>query len=108
MKIHNIFFAMCVSAVQMVTAEATNMFSPDNGKASPVKVALIVQNHASPGSSIPMMALTDALTANLSGYGVRVINPYNAVGSNKNRTVLGEKTPGVSALSLARKLESDG
>ena len=33
----------------------------------PYKVVLIVQNHAAPGSGIPMMALTDALTAKLSG-----------------------------------------
>ena len=52
------------------------------------KVALVVQNHAAPGANIPFMALTDALTAKLSGCGLQVINPYNAVGVNQNRTAL--------------------
>ena len=72
------------------------------------KVALVVQNHAAPGASIPFMALTDALTAKLSGCGLQVINPYNAVGVNQNRTASGEKTPEVSAMELARKLKADG
>ena len=75
---------------------------------SPRKVALIVQNHAAPGADIPMMSLTDALTAKLSGRGFQVINPYNAVGRNQNRNVLGEKTPDVSAMELALKLKADG
>ena len=74
----------------------------------PHKVVLIVQNHAAPGSGIPMMALTDALTAKLSGRGFQVINPYNAVGVNQNRNVLGERTPKVSAMELARQLRADG
>ena len=109
MKISNVILAICATAMQMATAEITDFLLSDNGKDSvPVKVALIVQNHAAPGSNIPMMALTDALTANLSGYSFRVVNPYNAIGSNQNRTVLGEKTPHVSALALARKLGADG
>ena len=71
------------------------------------RVALVVQNHA-PGASIPMMALTDALTAQLSGMGYEVINPYNSLGVNQNRDVRGEKTPPVSALELARGLNADG
>lgn len=73
----------------------------------PRKVALVVQNHA-PGAGIPFMALTDALTAKLSGRGFQVINPYNSVGVNQNRSVIGEKTPEVSAMELARSLRADG
>ena len=74
----------------------------------PRKVALVVQNHAASGANIPMMALTDALTARLSGRGFQVINPYNSIGVNQNRSALGEKTPPVSAMALARKLKADG
>ena len=72
------------------------------------KVALIVQNHAAPGARIPMAALTDALTARLSGKGFQAINPYNAVGENENRTVVGEALPKVSAIELAQGLGADG
>jgi len=75
---------------------------------SPRKVALIVQNHAGQGASIPFMALTDALTAKLSGCGLQVVNPYNSVGVNQNRTAPGEKTPEVSAMELAKQLKADG
>ena len=78
-----------------------------NGTA-PRKVALIVQNHAAPGASIPFMALTDALTAKLSGCGLEVVNPYNSVGVNQNRTASGERTLGVSAMELSRQLKADG
>jgi len=71
-------------------------------------VALVVQNHAAYGADIPMMALTDALTAKLSGRGFQVINPYNEVGVNLNRTASGENMPGVSAMEMARKLKADG
>ena len=71
-------------------------------------VVLVVQNHAPLGVNIPMMALSDALTAKLSDQGFQVINPYNSVGVNQNRNVLGEKTPNVSAMELARKLRADG
>ena len=72
------------------------------------KVALVVQNHAAPGANIPFMALTDALTAKLSGRGFQVVNPYNAMGVNLNRTAAGEKMPEVSAMEMARKLKADG
>ena len=72
------------------------------------KVALVVQNHADPGAGIPFMALTDALMAKLSGCGLQVINPYNAIGVNLNRTAAGEKMPEVSAMEIARKLKADG
>ena len=72
------------------------------------KVTLVVQNHAAPGADIPFMALTDALTAKLSGCGLQVVNPYNAVGVNQNRTASGEKTPEISAMELAKQLKADG
>jgi len=72
------------------------------------KVALVVQNHAAPGANIPFMALTDALTAKLSGRGFQVVNPYNNVGVNQNRNVLGEETPEVSAMELGRRLGVEG
>jgi len=71
-------------------------------------VALVVQNHAALGANIPIIALSDALTAKLSGRGLQVVNPYNSVGVNQNRSVFGEKTPEVSAMELARKLKADG
>lgn len=72
------------------------------------KVVLVVQNHTARGATIPFMALTDALTAKLSGCGLQVINPYNSVGINQNRASSGEKTPAVSAMELARQLKADG
>ena len=72
------------------------------------KVALVVQNHAAPEANIQMMALTDALTAKLSGRGFLVINPYNSFGVDQNRSAAGEKMPEVSAMELARKLKADG
>ena len=80
----------------------------DRSFSSPRKVALIVQNHAAPGVQVPMVALTDALTAKLSGRGFRVINPYNAYGKNLNRTVVGEKLPETAAIEIAKKLKADG
>ena len=75
---------------------------------SPRMVALIVQNHAAQGTLIPMLALSDALTARLSGRGLQVINPYNAVGETENRTPAGESLPKASALELARALGAQG
>ena len=72
------------------------------------KVALIVQNHAALGAQIPMAALTDALTASLSGKGFQVINPYNAVGESENRTAVGEPLPKMSAMELAQGLGAEG
>ena len=39
---------------------------------NPRKVALVVQNHAALGANIPIIALSDALTAKLSGRGLQV------------------------------------
>lgn len=72
------------------------------------KVVLVVQNHAARGAEIPFMALTDALTAKLSGRGFQVINPYNSYGENLNRTSRGETLPETSAMAVARQLGADG
>lgn len=98
----------------VATAEAPKRSAKAREKKQPVspaavrKVALVVQNHADPGAGIPFMALTDALMAKLSGCGLQVINPYNAIGVNLNRTAAGEKMPEVSAMEIARKLKADG
>ena len=102
------------SAVAPVVDEAPKRRAKARDKKQPVspaavrKVALVVQNHADPGAGIPFMALTDALMAKLSGCGLQVINPYNAIGVNLNRTAAGEKMPEVSAMEIARKLKADG
>ncbi len=100
---------LIVSAIVAVVATiATFPCMAATSSDAPRKVALVVQNHAAPGANIPMMALTDALTAKLSGRGFQVINPYNSIGINQNRNVLGEKTPPASAMELARRLRADG
>ena len=102
------------NVVAPVVDKAPKRSSKGRDKKQPVppatvrKVALVVQNHAAPGAEIPLMALTDALTAKLSGCGLQVINPYNAIGVNLNRTAAGEKMPEVSAMEIARKLKADG
>ena len=70
----------------------------------PCVAALIVQHHDAYGFDIPWMALTDALTTDLSGSGFRVINPYNVIGKSLNRTAEGETMPSISAMELARKV----
>lgn len=75
---------------------------------APRRVALVVQNHAARGAEIPFMALTDALTAKLSGRGFQVINPYNSYGENLNRASQGEALPETSAMAVARQLGADG
>lgn len=72
------------------------------------KVVLVVQNLAAQGTSIPTVALTKTLTTKLSGADFEVIDPYNSVGVNQNRNALGEKTPAVSTMELARQLNADG
>ena len=78
------------------------------GQQAPHKVALIVQNHVALDAQIPIAALSDALTARLAGNGFQVINPYNAVGENENRTAVGEALPKVSAMELAQGLGAEG
>ncbi len=101
---------LAVGILVIVHAQAQNNVGGKDGQQAVVqrKVALVVQNHAAPGAEIPMMALTDALTAKLSGHGFQVINPYNVLGVNQNRSVVGEKTPEVSAMELAGGLGAEG
>lgn len=94
------------AARQKVTVAVENV--PEPTIQPPRRIALVVQNHAAPGARIPFMALTDALTAKLADNGFQVINPYNSLGVNQNRTSDGERTPQVSAMELARRLGADG
>lgn len=109
-KKNHIKTLMAVLAVAMfIPTLGYGQSAPEQSKkAPPYKVALVVQNHADNGARIPMAALTDALTAKISGPVFQVINPYNVFGINQNRTVVGEKTPAVSATGLAKKLNADG
>lgn len=74
----------------------------------PRNVVLIVQNHGASGTRIPMLSLTDALTATLSRYDFCVINPYNNFGTDQNRSPSGERMPSKSAMELARELRACG
>jgi len=101
-------FAALTAFAVFTQAQNTSAATRNASAKKPRRVALVVQNHAAPGVSIPMMALTDAITAKLAGRGFHVVNPYNSVGVNQNRDVRGEKTPEVSAMELARKLGAQG
>ena len=101
-------FAALTAFAAFTQAQNTSAATRNASTKKPRRVALVVQNHAAPGVSIPMMALTDAITAKLAGRGFHVVNPYNSVGVNQNRDVRGEKTPEVSAMELARKLGAQG
>ena len=103
MKIQTMLLAAAAVAVSSAGARADG-----SADIPPRKVALVVQNHAAPGARIPMMALTDALAAKLSGRGFQVINPYNSYGENLNRTSQGEALPETSAMAVARQLGADG
>ena len=96
------FMCLAVSGGASFAVEATSE------GVRPRKVALVVQNHCAPSLGLPMMSLTDALAAKLSVDGLQVINPYNAIGTDLNRTVAGEKLPQVSALDAAQGLDADG
>ncbi|MBO4229486.1 MAG: hypothetical protein J5938_03945 [Clostridia bacterium] len=76
--------------------------------AAPRRVALVVQNHTSNVSKLPVAALADTLAARLSGGMLHVINPHNAIGVNQNRTALGERMPDASAQEIGRLLNADG
>lgn len=105
----SIFAAFCRFAAFSGECSATSSScAKEQSGADSRTIVLVVQNHAGFGTQLPMMALQDALTDKLSGNGFSVINPYNLVGVNQNRNVLGEKTPEVSAMELARKLKADG
>ena len=92
-----------------VTVEGeTTPVPPMVPERTPLRVALIVQNHAARGAEIPFAALTDALAAKLSGCGFQVVNPYNSYGENLNRNAQGEPLPETSAMAVARQLGADG
>lgn len=92
------------TATQKVTVEVENNVAVIH----PRTVTLVVQNHASYGAEIPVLVLTDALSAKLSGRGLQVINPYNSYGENLNRTSRGEALPETSAMAVAKQLKADG
>ncbi len=82
-------------------AEIRDVPRPPQPQAS-IRAVLIVQNHVGNDADIPLLALTDTLTTALSKGGIRIVNPYNAVGVGQNRRSSGEVTPETSALELAR------
>lgn len=108
MKRLSIFAVVAMSGCVVFAQSQKVTVEGKQAENNPRKVALVVQNHAALGANIPIIALSDALTAKLSGRGLQVVNPYNSVGVNQNRNALGEKTPEVSAMELARKLKADG
>ena len=99
------------SLTQKVTVTVDNeipSIPPPPPAQEPRKVTLVVQNHCAPIAGVPLVTLTDSLSAKLSGCGFQVINPYNSYGENLNRTVQGEALPETSAMALARQLNADG
>ena len=76
--------------------------------AAPRRVVLVVQNHTSDVSTLPMAALADTLSSRLSGQTFRIINPHNVIGVNQNRTANGETMPEASAQELGRMMNADG
>lgn len=76
--------------------------------AAPRRVVLVVQNHTSDVSVLPMSAFADTLSSRLSGQTFRVINPNNVIGVNQNRTTDGEAMPEASAQELGRMMNADG
>lgn len=99
---------MCIAIGMIMILAASMAAGTHMTTTKPHLVALIVQNHAERGVMIPMVALTDALTAKLTGKTFQVINPYNAVGKTENRTVAGEPLPEMSAFELAQALGAEG
>ena len=92
----NLIMSMLAAAAFAATAQ------------EPRRVVLVVQNHAESGLQIPMLPLSDAFTAELASNGFQVINPYNAIGRNMNRTQMGEVMPAESAVGIARRLNAHG
>ncbi len=76
--------------------------------AAPRRVVLVVQNHAKPDKDVRINSLTTTLTTELAGSVLQVINPYNAIGQDMNRTDAGETLPASSATGIARKLGAHG
>lgn len=73
----------------------------------PVTTVLVVRNHSGVNVDMPLPALADTLTARLSGGGLRIVNPFTAVGLDNDGTVSGGTAPEPSALELARGLGAD-
>ena len=70
---------------------------------------LVVQNHStSRVDPLLIPKLTGVLKTKLAGLGFGVIDPYDSFGVDQNRSAHGEKTPDVSTVDLARKLDADG
>ena len=97
-----VFLAVCMMIGAVSFAAEASM------EIKPHRVALVVQNHAETGVQIPMLALSDALVARLSGGTFKVVNPYNVVGKTENRTQSGEALPEMSAVGLAEELGAQG
>ena len=76
--------------------------------AEPRRIALVVQNHTSDVPTLPMASFADTLTSRLAGKTFRVVNPYNVIGVNQNRTSKGEMMPEASAQEIARMLGAQG
>lgn len=76
--------------------------------AAPRKIALVVQNHTSDASALPMAAFADTLSSRLSGSTMRIVNPHNVIGVNQNRSASGEIMPEASAQEIGRMLGADG
>lgn len=100
--------AMAEGGSQRIVVEVENVPPPPPAPAVRRKVALVVQNHCVPLAGVPMMALTDALAARLTGASLRVVNPHNAIGFGQNTTAAGEEMPEESAVELARELGAEG
>jgi hypothetical protein len=100
--------AMQAGGSQRIVVEVEN--TPPPPPAPPVqrKAALVVQNHCVPLEGIPMMALTDALSAKLTKGPLRIVNPHNVIGLTQNTTAAGEMMPPESAVDLARELGAEG
>lgn len=100
--------AMQSGGSQRIIVEVENTPPPPLAPAIRREVALVVQNHCAPIAGIPMMALTDALAAKLTGASLRVVNPHNVIGLTQNTTAAGEEMPEESAVELARELGAEG
>ena len=99
-----------ILAVIVTTATFSCAAKASAPQKSQRRVALVVQNHTSDAPTLPMAAFADTLVSRLSGKGkmFRVVNPYNVIGVNQNRTATGEAMPAVSAQEIGRMLGAEG
>lgn len=102
-----IAFAFAIYAVARSSIAAVPAGNTAKTAVLPVRAVLVVQNHTSDAPVLPLAAFADSLAALLSGGRFAVINPYNAIGTDQNRTARGEPMPEASAAELARKLRAD-